>query len=152
MKNSNPLNQALQKTRILTLIDIPALGSPGCLFGCLPLCQKWPNTHTYVKPFSRLGKSNNWSSQSFAGLTLGLVLYWYGIYCHYVYEMNLNNFVKWMAIVRQQVDVWYDKVSRKGREKKDSVRKRRNRLSSRHQSVSITINLLRLHIRCSESI
>ena len=44
-------------------------------------CRKWPNTHDYgfwwshgcVKPFSRLGKRNNWSSQSFTWLTLDLV-------------------------------------------------------------------------------
>ena len=117
-----------------------ALGSPGCLFGFSPPRLKWPNTHPYVKPFSRLGKRNNWSSQSFAWLTLGLVLYWYGIYWHYVYEMNLNTFVSELLFAG-----WLESGTRsmfgmirfhgKGGRKKDSVRKEQNGLSSLQQSV-----------------
>ena len=89
---------------------------------------------------TRPGMRNNWPIQSFAWLTLGLVLYWYGIYWHYVYEMNLNTFVSELLFAG-----WLESGTRsmfgmirfhgKGGRKKDSVRKEQNGLSSLQQSV-----------------
>ena len=110
-----------------------ALGSPNCLFVFSPPRLKWPNTHPYVKPFSRLEKGIIGPASLLHGWHW--VLFCIGT-AYIGTRLCLRNeseyfcvgtFVCWMARVRQKVDVWYDEVSWKGKGEKRQCQKRTER-------------------------